>query len=275
MTGFNYFDNTNSSGNPFDPVNCAIGGLSRWLTLVPQMDGMMSIDTIGSEVATVVAVYRGSRTTDLISPNFVACDVSSAADGHSLIRFKATNGIAYSILVDSLNAERGKIFLHYCLGTVPVVTANTATSVVAEGGTLSLIGSVSGGDPPPVYQWYRNGAAIAGATGAEYSRNNFGVDATGVYSLVASNCLGISSNVVGRVTVEVPLHVNFLASSQGGVFQFQVYGSASHPFVVQYTTNFLNWIPVVTNATPYAPMSFTDSVTGNRPIRVFRAIPWP
>jgi hypothetical protein len=272
--GYDFFDNTSSSGSPFDPAHCAIGGASRWIAFLPQISGMMSVDTITSQVATVVAVYRASRTTELTPANFVACDVNSAPDGHSLVRFPVQAGTVYSVLVDGLNGAKGQIYLHYCLGTVPIVNASATMVVIREGETLTLAGQSLGGDPPPAYQWYRNGQLLAGATSVSYSRNNFSAQEAGVYSLMASNCLGISSNVIGRVTVDVPLTLSFLASRLGGQFDFHVTGSASRGFVIQGSTNFLNWIPLYTNVTPMAPVNFADPASASQPLRFYRAIPW-
>src|SRR5207247_4534046 len=134
---------------------------------------------------------------------------------------------------DGINGATGTIVLNYCLGSPPAVAAASATPLVSEGTTLSLIGAVSGGTPPPIYQWYRNGAAIQGATTANYSTNNVQAAAGGVYSLVASNCLGVSSNVVARVTIEVPLHLAYFTTTNAGRWQFNLSGSASHSFTIQ------------------------------------------
>jgi hypothetical protein len=128
--------------------------------------------------------------------------------------------------------------------------------------------------PVPVYQWYRNGTAISEAAQAIYNLPNLPADAAGVYSVVASNCLGRSSNIVARVTVEVPLTLNFLALRAAGNLDFHVTGAASHGFMIQATSNFLNWIPLFTNTTPFAPVNFADPLSATQPRRFYRAMPW-
>ena len=235
----------------------------------------MSIDTITSQVFTVVAVYRGGEVSDIVPSKLIACDVNSAPDGHSLVRFQAQQGVTNSVLVDGINGAIGTIFLHYCLGSAPLVAGSSEDPLVVEGTTLSLVGPVSGGIPPPSYQWYRNGAAINGATTANYSVDNVQTSAAGLYSLVASNCLGVSSNVIARVTIQIPLHLGYSTTTNGGRWEFNLNGSASHAFTFQGTTNFLNWIPFYTNATPFAPVTVPDPASLTLPYRFYRAIPWP
>src|SRR5205085_6036892 len=101
------------SSDPFDPANCAIGGASRWLKIAPSEAGTISIDTSTSQVQTVVAVYRGGSLSDAIPANLIVCDVNSAPDGHSLVKFAAEPGVTNSILVDGVNGASGLIYLHY------------------------------------------------------------------------------------------------------------------------------------------------------------------
>jgi hypothetical protein len=137
-----------------------------------------------------------------------------------------------------------------------------------------LHGPVSGGTPAASYQWYLNGAAISGATQSDYNAGAAPADGSGLYSLVASNCLGISSNVVARVAVAIPLHMNYSVLHPGGVLDFHVLGTASRAFMVQGSSNFLNWIPLFTNKTPFAPLIFADPVSGVQGWRFYRAMPW-
>ena len=234
----------------------------------------MSIDTITSQVYTVVAVYRGGDVADITPANLIKCDVNSAPDGHSLVRFQAQHGVTNSILIDGTNGATGLIFLHYCLGAAPVVGSEIAMPPLREGNPLSLTASVSGGTPPPTYQWYRNSQPISLATGPSYFVSQLQAADAGVYSLVVSNCLGLSSNVVSRITVEIPLPIGFTASRVSGQFQFHVTGSLMHDVTVEGTTNFLNWIPLWTNRPP-ALLDYLDPLSASLPQRFYRAIPWP
>jgi len=275
VAGYQFFQNLRSSTDPLDPANCAIGGASRWLKVVAGTDGLMSIDTVTSQVQTVIAVYRGGDLRDITTANLITCDINSAADGHSLVRFPVQAGVTNSVLVDGVDGATGLIYLHYNLGIPPTVAQTPITPIIAEGGTLSLVGPVSGGTPSPNYRWYRNNLLLIGENGPNLVINNVTANAAGVYALVASNSFGLSSNIVARVTIDVPLHINSHEVIVGGGRQFHIMGSASRAFVVQGTTNFLNWIPLYTNTVPFAPVDFSDPGIAGFPVRFYRAIPWP
>lgn len=103
-----------------------------------------------------------------------------------------------SVLVDGVNGASGLIYLHYAFGIAPIVTTSSSAPIVAEGGTLSLTPSIEAGTPTAAYQWYHNGTLIPDATSSTYTRFNLPSTAAGTYSLVASNIIGKSSNVVAR-----------------------------------------------------------------------------
>jgi uncharacterized repeat protein (TIGR01451 family) len=58
----------------------------------------------------------------------------------------------------------------------------------------------------------------------------------------------------------------------GGVFQFDVSGSAGASYIVQTSTNLVDWLPAYTNISPY---TFTDTSTTNHPSRFYRAVVGP
>jgi len=150
-----------------------------------------------------------------------------------------------------------------------------ATQLVTEGSELLISPTVSAGNPIPVYQWYHNGASIPGANSATYSTNPVPVDAGGLYSLVTSNCIGMSSNVVANVTIQIPLLLSFLTATNGDKPQFALTGVASHAFTIQTSSNFLNWIPLYTNKTPHLPVIVPDPASFDPSPRFYRAIPFP
>ena len=167
------------------------------------------------------------------------------------------------------------IYLHYAVGIVPLVTESRTASVVTEGETLAIAPSVSAGIPASTYYWYKNGSHISSGATPIYVLGSVPANAGGTYSLVASNMLGISSNVVADVTIKVPLNLSFLTLKVGDTLECHVLGSASHAFFVQGTSNFLNWIPLYTNVTPFAPINFIDPAAAIQPLRFYRARPWP
>jgi outer membrane protein assembly factor BamB len=89
------------------------GGASRWFRLRAEADGLMAVDTIGSEIDTVLSVYTGTQLSDL---RLVRGDNNSAGDGISAaVWFTATKDQEYLVAVDGVNGSQGVIKLNWRL----------------------------------------------------------------------------------------------------------------------------------------------------------------
>ena len=76
------------------------GGWSLWWSWVAPANGLVQLDTSGSEVNTLLAVYRGQNLTTLTT---LAQDNDSGAGNASFVRFRAVAGVEYQIQVDGYN----------------------------------------------------------------------------------------------------------------------------------------------------------------------------
>src|SRR6185503_5647108 len=72
-------NNTTATTSLKETNHCGVlGGSSKWLGIRPLADGIMQVDTIGSAINTVLAIYTG---TNLLTLRQVACDDNGAPDG--------------------------------------------------------------------------------------------------------------------------------------------------------------------------------------------------
>lgn len=83
----------------------------------------------------------------------------------------------------------------------PVTINSQPQDWVLQSGAVLSLGVGADGTQPLLYQWYRSGVALAGATNQTYLRTNASSSDSGIYSVVVANCLGSrnSSNVVVSV----------------------------------------------------------------------------
>ena len=95
----------------------------------------------------------------------------------------------------SNNAPDGSAWLdqvHFTPGaTAPIFSSPPVSQSQAPQLSVKL-SSVVGGTPPLTYQWLLNGTNIAGATGTSLTITSLQPATAGIYSLVASNSLGIA-----------------------------------------------------------------------------------
>jgi len=250
-----------------------IGGVSRWLSLKALTNATFVINTIGSTLDTVLAVYVGSN---LLNLQFVACDNNSAPDGlRSVVRFPATAGVTYMVAVDSVGGLPGIIQVNWGIGSVPVLNVTPTNFSASAGGTLTFNVAPTNSNPAPRYQWYLNQAVINGATNASFNLTNVSSRQGGRYSVIVSNFVGSLTSLVAVVNVPPSFVVRGFAENVNGALQFRLNGSATEAALLQATTNFAQWQPLFTNQMPNAPFIFTDTTASNRPLRFYRVVPAP
>nr|DAH52764.1 MAG TPA: major tail protein [Caudoviricetes sp.] len=80
-------------------------------------------------------------------------------------------------------------------------TALPATKAVTAGQTLTLTVAVTGGAEPYNLQWYKDGNAIAGATGLSYSKASSTTADSGTYKVVVHDDYGNIISGASTVTV--------------------------------------------------------------------------
>lgn len=89
-------------------------------------------------------------------------------------------------------------------GWVPQIPATIETSpasVSVLAGTNAQLTVAANGSPAPVFQWYKDGVAIAGATDATLDLPNAQAAAAGSYSVTAANVLGSATSSAAVVSV--------------------------------------------------------------------------
>src|SRR5690606_9215686 len=85
----------------------------------------------------------------------------------------------------------------------PVIVSQPVDTAVFIGSVLRLHATITA-TPQATLQWYRNGQAVAGATGASLSLTNFTSAMAGSYHLVATNAGGTARSRTVLVSVASP-----------------------------------------------------------------------
>jgi len=174
-----------STSDRCEPAHCGVaGGASRWFQLVAAADGVCTLDTQGSDVDTILAIYlqNFALCTNLFEP-LVDCDndafgtceqllgPASGRERSSRVSFFAPSGTVYRAVVDSVGGVRGtniQFNVHFqsplSLPTNAIqLGAATNCSLQLRGSSLSLQLPPQMTAPSNVYQWQFKGRRIAGA----------------------------------------------------------------------------------------------------------------
>jgi glucose/arabinose dehydrogenase len=91
--------------------------------------------------------------------------------------------------------------ISYATARPPVIDVQPASRTVAVGQSVTFKVGVTG-STPMTFQWRRNGTAIAGATGASYTRSNVQLTDNGaMFDVVVSNAFGTAASASAQLAV--------------------------------------------------------------------------
>lgn len=154
-----------------------------------------------------------------------------------------------------------------------ITTEPQSQTVIAGQGASFAVGA--DGTPPLSYQWSLGNTALVGATNATLTLINVQPANAGDYSVVVSNLVGSVPSAVATLVVTnppctIPPRFDSVAMTPQG-FSVQLSGSAGCVYVLQASSNLVDWMVLATNATPTGTLRFTDSAAPALGIRFYRA----
>ncbi len=264
-------NNTGGSTQPGEPSHCgALGGASKWVGLHPTDSGVLVIDTIGSRIDTVLAVYTGTSSLNL---HEVTCDDNGAPDHvRSLLRFNALANTDYLVAADGVNGAQGTVLLNWKLGLPPAFSSPPTTNIVNPGENLVLTARVDSAASPATYQWRCNGTNIPGATASSFVTPSLPSGIAASYSVVVSNAFGASNQLISRILVRQP-SLPSLPAVVNGHLRIWLPPDSNQMFDLEGSSDLITWywleiIPDPANPNYYRDYPLDDTFT------FFRAVPW-
>jgi hypothetical protein len=161
------------------------------------------------------------------------------------------------------------------VGSGPPVFPGFPVNRTVAGGATAYLRLVAVGAFPLSYQWSCNGTNIPGATNTVLVLTNVQPSQSGTcYTLTATNMVGSATSA--PIKLLTPPFVfntsltNLLMTSNG--LQLQLDGVfATNSVIIYASTNFVNWLPMLTNSPATGSVLFLDSSATNLPRRFYRA----
>lgn len=218
VTGTN-IASTKQSGEPSHAGANAPSGHSVWWKWTAPGSGSTTIDTLGSNFDTALAVYTGSSVNALttIASNDDAELTSQVLPDPtkrkrtSMVTFSAIGGTTYFIAVDGWGSTPGDQFTYTgtitlnldfaaSTSTAPAVTTQPTSQTVVAGAAVTFTAAANG-NPAPTYQWKKGGVNIPGATGGSYTIASVVSGDAGNYTVVATNSAGSATSNAATLTV--------------------------------------------------------------------------
>jgi hypothetical protein len=183
------------------------------------------------------------------------------------IQFKDVG--TYSLLISNssgLVTNFDEIF-NQPITNAPSFVLQPANQVTNLGATVEFDATAIG-FPAPAYQWLFDGSNIAGATGSALVLTNVLQNDSGTYMVIATNYLGSATNQAVTLTVNGTVLLTRIGLDATG-FSISGEGMAGSNFVIEVSTDLLNWRPLQTNASPF---TFVDTNAPGSAYRFYRAV---
>ena len=139
---------------------------------------------------------------------------------------------------------------------IPPLIASQPVSVKAvPGESVSFSVSVNG-QPPFTYQWQFNGTNIAGATARIYTLASAQPTNSGAYRVLVTNPYATETSSTATLVDSLYPSMELSKAAPAVAGQLSIDGAPGYRYVIEATTNLVNWVPVYTNISPF---TFTDS----------------
>ncbi len=235
------------------------------------LSDITSGSTTENQTLTVTAVSSDSNlisgpTLSYTSPNTTGTLTFTAmpnANGTAIITVTVNDGqtrnntIVRTFTV-TVTADTSQTVLANPLTNQLVAVGQTCTFST----TIPLIGHYS-------YDWKFNGTNLTSTAGPALVLSNVTTNQAGIYSLTVSDghnftCCAATLTVYGTAAASLAP-----ASHVSGQYAVAVAGVPGYKYVVQASTNLVNWVPLQTNT---APFTFVDANAGKFRQRFYRSV---
>ena len=274
FTGTHTWSTFGGGAEPGEPNHCGkVGGSPYWFSYLAPGNGTLTVDTYTPAYTNVLAVYTWPGGTDFSTLVPVGCASTNAGAGHEVAVFPVSNGTNYYLVVDGLNSGFGTVTLTYNMAAPPAITTQPQSQTVPQGSNVTL--SVSAmGTPPLSYQWRTNALKFLNRTNFSLTLTNFQATNQGNYDAVVTNTFGAATSSAAMLYLDSPLRFTNYTLTTTNSFTTLLLGRANTNYIFQASTNLAatNWVPILTNSSPYGILSLTDTNLNGYQNRFFRAV---
>lgn len=201
-----------ASRQPYEPLHAGRpGSNSMWISWIAPEDGLLKLDTAGSDFDTLLAVYRETPAPptnsvfdklQLVAANDDADDALSA-----WVQCNVVAGEIYRIAVDGFRNQQGNIVLrgHFTPSQyqLPVFLQQPQGRILPAGSTV-VFNAQFDGSAPMLFQWQRNGVNLTGANSPTLTLSNLVAEQAGNYTLWISNAAGVVQSEPATLLITLP-----------------------------------------------------------------------
>jgi lysophospholipase L1-like esterase len=155
-----------------------------------------------------------------------------------------SNSTFYCTVYNTLDTITSSVVWLHVIPLVPahiVTQANPTTVIEGNTATFTIFAS---GTPTPIYQWYKNGIAVAGANTNIYSYVPALADSGSVLMCIVTNLAGSDTSIPVMITVKkliiatvITQHPSNASVSSGTLVSFSITATGTDPLAYQWYKN--------------------------------------
>lgn len=154
---------------------------------------------------------------------------------------------------------------------MPAILQGPVSQTVATGRPLTL-NAATAGSPTLRHQWQHNHQDIANATNTSLTISSFQSGDEGDYRLVVTNSFGSVVSTDARVMSGSVPRLNSPATRADHSFEFQFIGLANTNYIVQDSTNLVDWETLGGLTSTNGYIDFVDTNATNFNVRYYRVL---
>jgi GH43 family beta-xylosidase len=190
-------------------------------------------------------------------------------------RFNFATGLSGDVRITDALPDPPKVVLADAIKFVyvqpPAITTQPKNLAAKAGSNVTFTVTTSG-NPPLQYQWFLKGSNIFSSMTNSCTLNSIQTNNTGTYFVTVSNIAGTvtSSNAQLTVTLPLPAHIDSFKAAVDGTVRLSISGEPGSPYVVQNSSDLVNWIDLVSFVSTNGIFQYTNSPTTNAPTSFYR-----
>ena len=128
--------------------------------------------------------------------------ISGATDATlTLSAVTANDAASYAVTASNSAGTTTSATATLTVNTPPVITTQPISQTVGAKSSVTFTITASGA-PAPTYQWYKDGAAISGATNSSFTMRNVSKGNAGTYTAKATNIAGSATSAGAKLTID-------------------------------------------------------------------------